>query len=491
MGTQVFNIKRFCTGLLILGLTVGCSEDSDSTKKPAPKQQEYDWFSLSEPVEKKLQITDETGAPIAGAKVLIGNGVDSPFRGNFLVADPQGQVQIPLAWAQEEMVTVAAPGFVRATFLSLAPVGKQLILRKAFGVPQVEVAGLGTGFKVKDFDKISDFGVMMSALRKHDFFTFDLGMVISPQMDKIEAVGQKMNVPSNVSIPRQKESYSIVTVTLDKPKYRIYFHEYGPKTVYAIRGQFPFKKVVDELRDGKMFLDLINHFDIQGGAIRELAVNAPKTDLDIPVNELNFAQKLGAKAPSFASDETLLMLAASEYKGLYLPTDVKKVDAGKVKNLNVAAGSTPYLIRVLKPKNETTLGAGRLSAAIEPFFEGTQPELLPLMPSPQVAGLHKVSFQPPASRQDVQELATFSMLSTVVKTKEGEVERETVTRVWDVYGQGWISGFTLPKMPGDTEIQGNKRWEVSVVGSQTSGLVDLGPKVFETATHASLTFTDF
>jgi hypothetical protein len=105
--------------------------------------------------------------------------------------------------------------------------------------------------------------------------------------------------------------------------------------------------------------------------------------------------------------------------------------------------------------------------------------------------MHKVSFQKPASRQGIEELATYSMLSKVEKKTEGDIEREFITRIWDVYGQGWIDGFTLPRLPGDTDVAGAKRWEVSVVGSQISGMVDLGPKVFETATHASLTFADF
>ena len=42
-------------------------------------------------------------------------------------------------------------------------------------------------------------------------------------LDEIRVAGQKLGVPSNISLPKQKESY-IITITIDKPIYRMYFN---------------------------------------------------------------------------------------------------------------------------------------------------------------------------------------------------------------------------------------------------------------------------
>lgn len=489
MKIQLLNFKGLSLlGAAFLALTA-CSKAPDQPSNRATDSA-AEWSIFGNRIADTVLVTDEKGRPVVGAQVLIGTAVNQPFGGNLLTTDAEGRFVRPEKWQQAEMVTVFAAGYVRATYTHADPSSSTLKIRKQNTNPQVELAGQGTGFNVVNYDGQADFAVMMSALKKNDFFTFDLSMVISPEMDRMRVMGQDINIPSNVSVPKQKETY-IIGLTLEKPRYRLYFHEQGPKMVYTVRGQFPFRRVVDEMRSGgKQFYDLINLFSLNGGSIRELDLTAQKTELNIPVNELNYTGSATVNVPRFAADQYMMMLSASEYKGHYLPTDVKNVESGKTQALKVSAGTQNHLISVLKPKNENTLGAGRLSAVIQPMANSLDSELLSIMAPPRVQGVRHVRFDKPQAN-GIHELATYSMLSKVDVRTVGEMQMEVITRLWDVYSPGWTEGFDLPELPGDAPVQGNKRWEVSVVGSHVSSMVDLGPKIFETATHASLTFFDF
>jgi hypothetical protein len=270
-------------------------------------------------------------------------------------------------------------------------------------------------------------------------------------------------------------------VTLEKPIYRTYFGFPGDKTVSAVRGQFPFKKFVDEYRKGKAFYDLINLFDIQSGSIRELNI-ASNTNLDIAVNELAFSQTRPLQAPALAADDYALAVVASPYKNILVPSDLKILESQKSVNVKMPANAQAQMIYILMKRSDIEGTTGRLSAAVAPF-NGTTPQLLPPMAAPVVTAFNRFAITPVST--SLTALATYAVLTDVTSKTVNNLIVESASPVWEVYGPQWVSQVELPEMALGA-FKGQKRWEVSLLAGSTSpARLQMGPQVLQLATHGT------
>ncbi len=473
---------------------VACSDSDKDDKRP--KLVDSNVALQSRNISASLSVTDLKGNPIPGAEVLIGIGVDQPFANNFVTTDASGQFQAPADWATAQPITIQAKGFIRTTYFAQLARGQAFKLKaQPVSVP-FELKGIATGFSAKDLDKNMDFALMIPGIRKEELLAFNIDMFVSPKTDEVTVYGQKMALPSNTSIPKQKENYGIFPVTIDKPTYRMYFEEAGAKRVSAILGSFPFNKTVSEMQKGASFIDMINNFTVKGGSIRDVVIAAPTQTLDIPVTDMAFNQSRAFKSPVFNQDEVLIAVALNPNQGEFYPTDFKNVPANTVQNLATTAGNNDQqLLVALKKKSEDMqVGGAKISAAFIPFEVNVQPNLLPMIENPQVSSLYDIKVQLPVLPQGLTESGASLTLSTVVKSGTGKDYKEVVTRHWEVYSDQWVSQVSLPRWPNDVEPVGIKRWEVLLMSADASRAnipVDLTSRVFETVTHATHSATDF
>lgn len=478
-------MKKLMMALAMPALLIGCSKDT--TKKEGTRGiSELFWAQESQVITIK-SIDDR---PIAGAQILIGDALDAPFAGNFIVTNEAGQVAIPAGWTSPLAVTVQAPGYVRSTYMAQEPGSLTLKLRRQTTKTQHEVKGGTQGLPVVDRDGFVDFGLVMPAFSKFDILSFNIDNLISPQYDRITAVGQNIDIPANISLPRQSEKYALFTVTLDKPNYRIYYGQSGVNRVFAARGRFPFKSTVDSLRGGAEFYELINNFQINGGAIRDIEIKSDKTNLDMPTRELNFTDSKDLMAPQFSGDEMFIAVGLANQSGYIIPTDVKKSAQGKKVLLNTLPGSEQFVLGVLKKSADMKSGGDRMSTTMLPFNAGIAPTMLPLIPDPTIAGDELL--MPKFNTIDgVNPLATYSILSKQEEVLQGTAKVKIFTPQWEVYAQNWLERMKLPQWPHDSAIDGKKRWEVNFVGSQTASQVPMGPAMIEAATHVTHSSVSF
>jgi len=480
-------IKLAFAALLALSLLTSCSKNGDSTNAANQPQSGNIFEHIFASRDATLSVLDMDGKPVANAQILIGSAVGQPFPENYLSTDASGVFIAPAAWKDSQMVTIVAANFVTATYLQQTPHGQSFQLHPNEASSKYEVKGQGTGFKTVDNDNTIDFALMAPLMTRQTLLSFDLGMLISPQMDTISVYGQSMQIPSNVSLPKQKEAYGFFPVTLDKPVFRMYFPSVGTHKVMTIRGQFPFKQVVKELQNNKQFVDLINYFSLQGGSIHDVAVTGPTQNQDLPVNELVFSQTLPFHSSAVDSSNVLLAVALSPYQGQYLLTDVKNVASNTDINMTVAAGAAPELLTVLQNRAD----GQQMTSALAPFTARVTPEMLPMMANPQVVSESDVKIASITAPSTITPSATYAVLSTV----QGQVVNGVVnvSHAWEVYSPSWETEIKLPQMPNVTLADGQKRWEVSLMGSDSnsSKTVDLGPRLLETATHATHSATTF
>jgi hypothetical protein len=465
---------------------VGCNKDD----KPEPKKGDGFRIFNEKPNLPTLHFINQAGEPLSGAQVLIG-ATQNIFAGSSGAADENGDYLVPADWTTPQMMTVDAPGYIRATYLSMTPDTHVIVLRKK-PLQQVELNGVTSDEPIKNKDGYIDFALVMGAMTRKDLLNFELQKVISPLHDKISVKGEDINVPANVSIPRQTENYLFFSITLDKPKYRLFYPDYGVQRVFAARGRFPFKSVVDGFRSNQEVFDMINMFSITGGSIRDVNLTSQTSSMDIPVMDLTFTDKRAYKAPKVASSQIVIALPASDSNGYLIPTDVKRLDSAQSANLNVWLQNPTYLAQVVKNKSEFESGkpgVDRLSAILLPFDDQMTSDYLPLIDFPTAKGHN--DFIIPQVTSSLNKLTTYAVLSDVrIDTADDGTQTRTPTPVWEVYAPGWVSEIKLPEWAW-TKSYPTTRFEVSLVGTASSDTIPLGPEMMEKATHVTRSSVDY
>ncbi|UYL09441.1 hypothetical protein B9G69_002490 [Bdellovibrio sp. SKB1291214] len=481
-------MKRLMMAALLPVIVAGCTNSNNNSQSPlAPGSERAIKVSAN-----ALTVTSLDGVALAGAQVLIGDALNFPFEGNFLTTDANGQVEIPASWTEAQPVTIQAKGYVRQTYMSVQPGAVSFKLRPLNTVSQFEIKGQATGLPIKNGDGNIDFGLVMQGFSKMQLFAFNMDSVLSAQNDKISAIGQEMDIPANLSLPQQKEKYALFTVTLDKPAYRIYFGQPGVTRVFVAKGTFPFKTIVDGVRGGAKLYEMLNVFNLTGGAVRDVNLSKGRTDLDLPTNEIAFSVKNTVVAPQFRADETFMAAGLSGQGGFLLPTDVKKLNAGQKITLNTAPNMEANVLAVLTKTEDLRANIDRVSTAILPMNGTTAPQVLPLINNPIIgAGGLEIAMPSFQTVAGVNPLATYAVFSNEIQVQMGADKVKLMNQTWEVYADKWVASMKVPTFPNDTLMTGVKRWEVNFLGSQTASQAPMGAAMIEAATHVTHSSVNF
>jgi hypothetical protein len=494
---------RLVLSILVGLLLIGCADNQNDLSHDVYNTADFKIsrrFDLITPqATPTIQVFNQANQPIANAQVLVGSAVNSPFTGNFKVTDKNGMVSVD-AWTIATHVTVNAQGYIRQTLLNQKPGTLQVKLNTAYMSSRPLVKGQVSDLPVKDGDKMTDFSLVIPTIAKSDLMNFDLDSVISPFTDVVEVIfGKKVSLPSNTSIPTQKEKYNfLISVTLSKPDYRAYTLNYGPKTFYALTGRFPFKDVVDEMQNDKKFYEIMNYFQFTNGGLRETTVAGPATTLNIPGTEIKFdGAAASIKGATLQSDEVVMAMSMNDLSGgRFVPSDVKRLISNEAATFKTIPGKSIYIVNLLKKATDfdaaTQDEANRSSASMVPYKAGMQSSLLPLLPTgptvTEVGGSYKIVV-PSANNittdaKAVSKLAVTVAISDINTAQDGEFQVEILDRKWEVLGTAWPSEINLPVWPLDTSAT-KRKFEVNLIGSQGAHQTDLGDDLVKAATHVT------
>lgn len=492
----------------LLITVVGCVQNESGTQNlPPAGSYALDRRPIAEIKEMNLiTVSDLNGFPLQGAKVLIGNRLGQPFINNMLQTDENGQTAPPGDWNGPANVTVSYPGYLRVTYLNMPPQSLNFKLRPLEKAGRIELSGTTSGFGNLERNNIADFGIVVPSLTKRDLFAFSLDKIISPEMDLIEIAGMEAKIPSNLTLPRQKETY-IVPITLQKEKYRLNFTEPGLKKIYAMHGRFPFKQVVDQIRQKVPFQTLVNYFDFQSGTLRDVDLVGP-TNLNLPVNEVYFNSFNSVRPPEgLGSATTMLAISLFQEQGYLYPTDIHKVESPQAFMLNGLGKSNRLLLSMILPTedfNATTEHSERTSAELVPHTPNHTPTFLGLLNSPQIQA-DGWSIGLPTNPSEITPLTTYAVLSKTLQQGKHKV----IVREWEFYTDAWTDHLQIPEWPATDspefwESQGQnqtqqgtegRRWEITFIGTNQklpfSPSAKLGPDVVDITSHISFTSLDF
>lgn len=454
------------------------------------------------------------------AQVLIGWAEGNPFAGNLVTTDEQGQFAIPSAWNQSLPVTIKKEGFITITHQNVLPSPQTLNIHHAEGNRYLRVQGDTNGFGQLRRDGKVDFGLVMPALDQNDLLNFDLANLISPESDVIKIIGRDVEIPSNLTLPQQTETY-IFPIEFNKPSYRLVARDLGVKRYVAAHGQFPLQRVVNDFRAGKSFFEVINHFTFFSSGARDLEVKEGGAQGDIPVNEVRYAARLSITAPEIPAGKEVLAVALGEKDQLLFPTDLKRLTSRQRQELvtpeqNQGGFVLSLMTNAPEKKNaeSTTLkklfpdmitrnlimdvfrplaedkgsGFGQLSFVLQSSQSLDVPNFIPHVAAPQI-DTTKVVLQPPSVPAGVLPLATLVVYSRIENFRaENDIPAERRTRLWEHLSSGWVSEVALPQVAIETLSGENYRWEVLFLGQKASSRPE---KYFiENVTHVSRNAVD-
>lgn len=108
----------------------------------------------------------------------------------------------------------------------------------------VRTPGTVDGFQTVDKDGIVDAALVIPTLSPSEVFRFDIEGLLGPD-ERAKAGPISADVPGNTFIPRQKEKYGILTVTLEKDNFGFYAPARRQNEISALWFSAPFSVLLD------------------------------------------------------------------------------------------------------------------------------------------------------------------------------------------------------------------------------------------------------
>lgn len=465
-----------------------------------------------------IKVTDEKGMPVVGAQILIGTEDGKPFGGNVITTNGSGTAAAPAGWTTAQPVTAQSPGFMAATIPDAKPGALTIQMTRLEGQNQFEISGNTEGFGKMVNNGLVHFGLVIPALRREEFLSFDMSTVLSPQSDRIDVIGNSFEIPSNLTMPEQTVTY-IFDIKLNKPKYRFYVRNPGQYVMSATHGSFPLSKVAGDIRSGKSIFELINHLTFLEGGERALSVSGHSPGNNLMVNQAPFSSAITVKAPAFPKNQVMVSLALQEKGGLLMPTDLKRFQAGQ--SMNLRSASTPSVLSLLMV-NANAITAdlsmetfrplslidsyyqingmasrpqsfSQLSFVISQASGGANPNFLSLVNSPVLDAQNVLNVTAPQTPAGVTPAGAYFVFSEIETFPNGKVTSEQRTRLWEVWSPNWPTQVQLPKLTFNRKSNRTYRWEVLFLGSSSgfSGSTHVNGVDLKSVTHVTRNALDF
>ncbi len=449
----------------ILLITISCTNRSNDPEqnqdtKTAPHKNET--IGTSESLV--IQISNDQGQTVPAARLLLGD-LNTAVN-NWIVANEKGQVAIPASWTQNQDITVEAPGYIRVTVKDQAPKPMNVVLRKKSQLPTLSLKGGVTGLAPKDKDGFIDFAIALDSMAKADLLNFNVNKIVSPWTEKISAAGFEFPVPQNIFIPKQKESY-FISVTIQKPWFNLPYDSYGQKSIYAIQGKFPFKKVISELQNKKPYYELVNLFDFSSTGQLSYGYLAANGSPIVDSTKYTLDKNYTITAPKVTTGQVALGISAFKENNTYQPLDVKYMQSEQITKFKSTATTAPYFIGVVKNSNEfdgDSATTERMSVSID--TPSTAMTYLPLMNQPTWISTTNLQINmPTVSPTDYEDQGMVIVVSELqnLSLPDGKVAKYKIP-VWEIHTTQWANHLAIPNI--DTPNSTPKRVEVTLLAKK-------------------------
>lgn len=468
--------------ILVVAALTGCARTTDisgSAQIPAGIQADLSASTLT-------FVNHASGKPLVGAKVMIGTKPDIPYVGNVYTTDAQGKIDPGPAWTNAQPITVELQGFIRTTFMAQSPSAKTLNVNRQIPLNKFELKGETKGYGSLPQDGTVDVGFVMPAYKRSEIAQISITSLMSPETDTLSVMGRSIEIPSNIAIPTQKESY-IFTFTLSKPVYRFYFNEARSYDMISAHASFPLSEAIDASQQKMSFYDMFNLITFHSATVTNLAISAQTQSLDLSINKTPFSTPIPFTAPQFDANKLkLIAIGLNSSQGVLVPTDIKSLDPKQTIKLSGSGKLTDSIIlsMIRDAKNKATTGTQveEYSLAIQPANQTSSSSPLALIAAPKLQG-NVMTMAPPSIQAGVDTTMTQAQLQQVEIRGQGKYQVEAKLTEWEVYASGWQRSLELPEFPGAQFPRQDRRWEVVYGGVAGGTSTSAGPETMGQLTH--------
>ena len=469
---------------LLLSLSLlACQGPTGQTPPPSTTTPQN--LSLWQQEGYLLQVQDNRGLPLV-AKVLVGKQWRED---RVFTTDSAGQLWLdPSVWDSTEDLTLDAAGFVRRTYLNLAPQDLLIQLHPLKAQRPFSLSGITTGFGSLERDRWADVSIVAPLIQRHQLISFDLSHMISDQMDTMSVFGRSVSVPSNLSFPRQKERYGWFTITLDKPSYRLPMSEAGVVPVMALHARFPFESTIDKMRAGESMLKVVNDFSITQGALHRIDMGGNNFSQDLAINRIPFSQSLELMSPELRNNEFSLLIALNESSEGFFSSGIRYSETAASQRLNFSANHAHWALAVVTEEVATTNRSQSFSDAISlqlrPLHSTTPWSLLPRISVPQWQN-GKLQLKAPQLSSGVHPNGMYLSLTKTNNEMHPDVEIPNQYSQWEFFASTWLEEVELPHSVTGLLTQQNIKWEVMYLGKTENTPTAVGENLLQEASHVS------
>ncbi len=399
-------------------------------------------------------VLDTDGMPIFEATVHIGNQV--------VTTNSSGVFRIPSNWKSPQPVTIEKAGYVKTTYLEQMPQGQVYTIKTRTPAERIEVKGSISGFGNLPRDGYIDFGLAVATLEPKSALNFNISQIISDESDTVSVLGQKLDIPTNVFVPKQRESYGFISVTIEKAFYRLFYDFPGTYTAQATLGRFEFKKVADKLKGGQSFFEVVNDFELNSVGTASFVISKPNEALNIQANTTKLIPAVDFITPMPKSG-LLFGLTMIEKGTMLQPSDIK-VRENKKQMLLLPENIKTSKILLVNADKITNKDSSELSESITTTLVDStnlpSAVLLDRVQAPKLAN-NALQLDVPKATPNVRAFATYVALSNVSKHRQNNVLVQSSDTEWEIYSAGWIDSIDLPEI---TNVHPSQRWQVGFYG---------------------------
>lgn len=430
-----------------------------------------------------------------------------PPKVSILRSNILGQIEIPIELTfpiqMKTLSNEVTPAQFKLHHISSADLEIDPIQEQEFTL----VSGVTTKFTGVRTDGKLDVGIVMPAIPTQKILDFDLNWLLSTEIDTIEVLGRELKLPSNLTLPEQKERY-IFSFTLDKPYFKMPIAARAPMTILGLHIQAPLNRVIDDFRADVPAYEMINYGKIVEAGKVTIAPHLQNQNLNLEINQIPFSHQIEIPALKLNVDDVVLLFGLSEADGLLMPTDIKRLQSGKKQSLNFPHPTPGQQTKTLamwmkspsvKTKNEPI---SRLET-IEPHFEpdelyrkfsnhdistesnnlnfrraslsiqnpaGSSISFLDLIETMNIEN-SQIKVSVPRKIEGLTQFQTLVSIYAVEINKTQPNAPDKLSKLWSSWSDQWESEISLPELKTLSQIKRDKiRLEVIFTTGHGSGV---------------------
>ena len=211
---------------------------------------------------------------------------------------------------------------------------------------------------VRNGDKEIDFAWVMRSFSQDNLLNFGPLHILNPTSHILKfPLGKTIEIPGNISLPNQRENYSIIPFRINKPNYELYVPE-GTSHLNAIQGAIPLNDLLAFKKDpNKNVLRLIEKISFKKrGDGRVVVKNKSQNKFDITLKKRTpYSFSTSSQAYNDSTYAHLSIALDVSKKGRYYPASVRYIPSNSQTTLNTSLSNSKRVVPSGEPETSSPL----------------------------------------------------------------------------------------------------------------------------------------